>query len=52
MSYIRRYGARIRNHAQWMAHVAAFGPEPELRTTWRCPVCKRRVPIDQKYCCK
>lgn len=42
MSYLRRYGARIRNHAQWMAHVRAFGAEPECRTTWRLAILEAR----------
>lgn len=52
MSYFRRYGAGITNHLKWMAHVGAFGPEPELTATWRCPKCKRRWPVSKKRCCR
>lgn len=52
MSFLRRYGAAAKNHAQWTAHVFAFAPEPELTGTWKCPVCKRRRPVHVKRCCK
>lgn len=52
MSYLRRWGARVSHHAQWMAHVGAFGPEPERRATWRCRKCGRRWPVEKARCCK
>lgn len=52
MSYFRRYAAGITNHGKWVAHVFAFGPEPEVDATWRCPVCKQRRPVSVKRCCR